>query len=101
MVDNSSAFRMTEGVPLVVPEINPDAMADIKLGGGGIIANPNCSTIIALMAVTGLHRAKQVDISRELDLSTSGSSEKRSSGSDWPIPHLCDKAGIWDLATCR
>uniref|UniRef100_A0A7S0SS05 aspartate-semialdehyde dehydrogenase n=1 Tax=Mantoniella antarctica TaxID=81844 RepID=A0A7S0SS05_9CHLO len=59
VVDNSSAFRMTEGVPLVIPEVNPEAMADFKLGKkkGGIIANPNCSTIIALMAVTPLHRA--------------------------------------------
>jgi aspartate-semialdehyde dehydrogenase len=56
VVDNSSAFRMTEGVPLVIPEVNPEAMAGMKAGGGGIIANPNCSTIIALMAVTPLHR---------------------------------------------
>jgi len=47
---------MTEGVPLVIPEVNPEAMADMKFGKGGIIANPNCSTIIALMAVTPLHR---------------------------------------------
>ncbi|CAG9460738.1 unnamed protein product [Pedinophyceae sp. YPF-701] len=62
VVDNSSAFRMTEGVPLVIPEINPDHMAHIKLGSGkgAIIANPNCSTIIALMAVTPLHRHKAV-----------------------------------------
>jgi aspartate-semialdehyde dehydrogenase len=52
---------MTEGVPLVIPEVNPDAMAHIKIGGGGaIIANPNCSTIIALMAVTPLHRVAKV-----------------------------------------
>ena len=58
VVDNSSAFRMTEGVPLIVPEVNPADMAHIKLRkGGAIIANPNCSTIIALMAVTPLHRA--------------------------------------------
>lgn len=60
VVDNSSAFRMTEGVPLVVPEINPEAMAGMKAGKGGIIANPNCSTIIALMAVTPLHRLAKV-----------------------------------------
>lgn len=56
VVDNSSAFRMTDGVPLVIPEVNPDAMAGMKYGKGGIVANPNCSTIIALMAVTPLHR---------------------------------------------
>ena len=62
VVDNSSAFRMTEGVPLVVPEVNPEAMAHMKLGGkAGIIANPNCSTIIALMAVTPIHRAVGVE----------------------------------------
>lgn len=60
VVDNSSAFRMTEGVPLVIPEVNPEAMAGMKFGEGGIIANPNCSTIIALMAVTPLHRAANV-----------------------------------------
>lgn len=57
VVDNSSAFRMTEGVPLVIPEVNPEAMKGMRYGQGGIIANPNCSTIIALMAVTPLHRA--------------------------------------------
>lgn len=60
VVDNSSCFRMTEGVPLVIPEVNPEAMAGMKYGQGGIIANPNCSTIIALMAVTPLHRAAKV-----------------------------------------
>ena len=58
VVDNSSAFRMTEGVPLVIPEVNPEAMAGMKIGSGkgGIIANPNCSTIIALMATTAIQR---------------------------------------------
>jgi aspartate-semialdehyde dehydrogenase len=55
--------RMTDGVPLVVPEVNPEAIGDIKLksGKGAIIANPNCSTIICLMAVTPLHRAAKVE----------------------------------------
>jgi aspartate-semialdehyde dehydrogenase len=59
MVDNSSAFRMEDGVPLVVPEINPQeaAKALTKNGGKGVIANPNCTTIIALMALAPLHRA--------------------------------------------
>ena len=52
---------MTEGVPLVIPEVNPEAMAHVKIGGGGaIVANPNCSTIIALMAVTPLHKLGKV-----------------------------------------
>jgi aspartate-semialdehyde dehydrogenase len=59
-VDNSSAFRMTDGVPLVVPEVNADAVKGIELGKGGIIANPNCSTIIMLVPVTPLHRAAVV-----------------------------------------
>ena len=53
VIDNSSAFRMDEGVPLVVPEINPDAAFAHK----GIIANPNCSTIITLMGLYPLHQA--------------------------------------------
>ncbi|MEO0474690.1 MAG: aspartate-semialdehyde dehydrogenase [Planctomycetota bacterium] len=62
VVDNSSAFRMTDGVPLVVPEVNSDAINAANIGLGhdqqaGIIANPNCSTIIMLLAVTPLHRA--------------------------------------------
>ena len=49
---------MEEGVPLVIPEVNPAdaAKALPKNGGKGIIANPNCSTIIALMALAPLHR---------------------------------------------
>jgi aspartate-semialdehyde dehydrogenase len=54
VVDNSSAFRMEAGVPLVVPEVNPE---DVKQHHG-IIANPNCSTIIMVVAVFPLHRAK-------------------------------------------
>ncbi|KAI3503747.1 hypothetical protein L1887_32196 [Cichorium endivia] len=62
VVDNSSAFRMDDGVPLVIPEVNPDAMSHIKLGSGkgALIANPNCSTIICLMAVTPLHQRSKV-----------------------------------------
>lgn len=62
VVDNSSAFRMDEGIPLVIPEVNPTAMEGIKLksGKGALIANPNCSTIICLMAATPLHRRAKV-----------------------------------------
>ena len=60
VVDNSSAFRMTDGVPLVIPEVNPRAVGDMKIRQGHIIANPNCSTIIMLVAVTPLHRAARV-----------------------------------------
>ena len=53
VVDNTSAFRMVDGVPLVVPEVNPQ---DIKLHKG-IIANPNCSTIVMNVPVWPLHKA--------------------------------------------
>ena len=51
VIDNSSAFRMTDGVPLVVPEVNPEDAYQHK----GIIANPNCTTIIMLVAVKPLY----------------------------------------------
>ncbi|MFN5960699.1 MAG: aspartate-semialdehyde dehydrogenase, partial [Verrucomicrobiota bacterium] len=53
VVDNSSAFRMDESVPLIVPEINA---ADVQ-HHRGIIANPNCTTAISLMALYPLHQA--------------------------------------------
>lgn len=53
VVDNSSAWRMAPNVPLVVPEINAAAAQHHE----GVIANPNCSTIIALMALAPLHHA--------------------------------------------
>ncbi len=56
VVDNSSAFRMDPEVPLVVPEVNADALAQHK----GIIANPNCTTIIANVPVYPLHKANPV-----------------------------------------
>lgn len=56
MVDNSSAFRMQADVPLVVPEVNPEAAKAHK----GIIANPNCSTIIMAVVVWPLHRANRI-----------------------------------------
>ena len=59
VIDNSSAFRGDPAVPLVIPEVNGHVLDD--LGDPAIIANPNCSTIIALMAVTPLHRAVGVE----------------------------------------
>jgi len=53
VVDNSSGFRQDPQVPLVIPEINPHALEAHR----GIIANPNCSTAVALMALYPLHRA--------------------------------------------
>jgi len=56
VVDNSSAFRMDPDVPLVIPEINAHAISRYK----GIIANPNCSTIIGIVPVWPLHQANPV-----------------------------------------
>jgi aspartate-semialdehyde dehydrogenase len=58
VVDNSSRFRMNKDVPLVVPEVNPD---DIR-NHNGIIANPNCSTIQAVVAIYPIY--KEYDIKR-------------------------------------
>ena len=55
-IDNSSAFRLREDVPLVVPEVNPE---DVKLHRG-IIANPNCSTVIAVTALNGLKQLSPI-----------------------------------------
>ncbi|HEY4989331.1 MAG TPA: aspartate-semialdehyde dehydrogenase, partial [Opitutaceae bacterium] len=52
VIDKSSALRMDPDVPLVIPEINPEALGSHK----GVIANPNCSTAVALMGVWPLHR---------------------------------------------
>jgi len=56
VVDNSSAFRMESGVPLVVPEVNPDALKSHQ----GIIANPNCSTIQLVVAINPLHQITRI-----------------------------------------
>ena len=56
VIDNSSAFRMDPEVPLVVPEVNPEAIASHK----GIIANPNCSTIIMVMALKPLYDVSKI-----------------------------------------
>jgi aspartate-semialdehyde dehydrogenase len=56
VIDNSSAFRMDPSVPLVIPEINPEAAKQHK----GIIANPNCSTIIAITPLWPIHRKNRI-----------------------------------------
>ena len=56
MVDNTSAFRMDPEIPLVVPEINPEDIAKHK----GIIANPNCSTIIMLVPLFPIHKVAKI-----------------------------------------
>jgi aspartate-semialdehyde dehydrogenase len=56
VIDNSSAYRMDPQVPLVVPEVNPEALADHQ----GIIANPNCTTILMTVAVWPLHQIQPI-----------------------------------------
>ncbi|HIK17353.1 MAG TPA: aspartate-semialdehyde dehydrogenase [Leptolyngbyaceae cyanobacterium M33_DOE_097] len=56
MIDNSSAFRMRPDVPLVVPEVNPQAASEHQ----GIIANPNCTTILMAVAIYPLHQVQPI-----------------------------------------
>lgn len=71
VIDNSSAFRMEPDVPLVVPEVNPEALRKHK----GIIANPNCSTIIMVMALKPIYdlaKIKRVVVSTYQAVSGAG-----------------------------
>ncbi|BAT71712.1 aspartate-semialdehyde dehydrogenase [Thermosulfidibacter takaii ABI70S6] len=75
VIDNSSAWRMDPDVPLVVPEVNPHAIADYKKKG--IIANPNCSTIqmvVPLKAIYDYSRIKRIFVATYQ--STSGAGKK-------------------------
>ena len=56
VVDKSNAFRMDPAVPLVVPEINPHAVR----GHQGIVASPNCTTVVTVMALAPIHRATRI-----------------------------------------
>ncbi|MDP6115594.1 MAG: aspartate-semialdehyde dehydrogenase [Planctomycetota bacterium] len=71
VVDNTSAFRMDENTPLVVPEVNPEAIAEHK----GVIANPNCSTIQMVQALKPLYdisRIKRIIVSTYQAVSGAG-----------------------------
>ncbi|HEX9920092.1 MAG TPA: aspartate-semialdehyde dehydrogenase [Candidatus Methylomirabilis sp.] len=71
VIDNSSAFRMEPDVPLVVPEVNPDAVRRHK----GIIANPNCTTIVTVVPLKPLHdfaRIKRMIVSSYQAVSGAG-----------------------------
>ncbi len=59
VIDNTSQFRYDDDIPLVIPEVNPDAIADYK--NRGIIANPNCSTIQMLVALKPIHDAATIE----------------------------------------
>jgi aspartate-semialdehyde dehydrogenase len=96
VIDNSSAWRMEEGIPLVVPEINAAAIsADTR-----IIANPNCSTIQMLMAIAPLHREygiKRLVISTYQSVTGTGvkavtqlDNERRGLGGEMAYPYPID-----------
>lgn len=78
MIDNSSAFRMDDNVPLIVPEINPEDIAlALKANGKRIIANPNCTTIImavCLKAIEELSHIRRVHVSSYQSASGAGAS---------------------------
>ena len=97
VIDNSSAWRMDPNVPLVVPEINADALA----GHQRIIANPNCSTIQLVMALAPLHRAygvQRVVVSTYQAVSGTGmkavqqlEDERQGAAGDKAYPHPIDR----------
>ncbi len=104
VVDNSSAFRMDPEVPLVVPEVNPEAAFEHK----GIIANPNCSTIIMNVPVWPLHRlagVKRVVVSTYQAASGAGAAamaELEQQARDWvagdPITQdIFGRQYVWNL----
>src|SRR5258708_5135388 len=100
VVDNSSAWRMDPEVPLVVPEVNADALRRIPKG---IVANPNCSTIQMVVALKPLHdraKMKRVVVSTYQASSGKGAkglyqldNELQASGSGSPVPAATAHAG--------
>jgi len=77
MIDNSSAFRMFDDVPLVVPEVNPE---DALNHPRGIIANPNCTTIqmvVALKAIEDISHIKKVHVATYQAASGAGAAAMR------------------------
>jgi len=86
VIDNANAFRMYPNVPLVVPEVNPEALRSHE----GLIASPNCSTTQLVVALKPLHdaaRIKRVVVSTYQSVSGRGTS---SQGSE-PVATLCDE----------
>ncbi|MBU1078463.1 MAG: aspartate-semialdehyde dehydrogenase, partial [Spirochaetes bacterium] len=85
VIDNSSAFRMDDDVPLVVPEVNPDDLQNHK----NIIANPNCSTIQMVVALKPIHdysRIKRIVVSTYQAVSGAGASAMK---------ELCDQVDAY------
>ncbi len=78
VIDNSSAFRQDPDVPLIVPEVNPDAISDFRKKN--IIANPNCTTIVTIVPLKPLHdygRIKRVVVSSYQAASGAGAKAMR------------------------
>jgi aspartate-semialdehyde dehydrogenase len=96
VVDNSSAWRMEPGIPLVVPEVN----AHVLKAGDRIIANPNCSTIQMVVALVGLHKAykvKRIVVSTYQSVTGTGKkavdqlmNERKGIQGDMAYPHRID-----------
>jgi aspartate-semialdehyde dehydrogenase len=96
VVDNSSAWRMEPGIPLVVPEVN----AHVLKAGDRIIANPNCSTIQMVVALVGLHKAykvKRIVVSTYQSVTGTGKkavdqlmNERKGIEGDMAYPHKID-----------
>jgi aspartate-semialdehyde dehydrogenase len=75
VIDNTSCFRYDDDVPLVVPEVNPESVAEFQ--SRGIIANPNCSTIQMLLALAPIHRhaaIKRINVATYQAVSGTGKS---------------------------
>ena len=73
VVDNTSRFRYDDEIPLVVPEVNPEKIADYKVSG--IIANPNCSTIQMVVALKPIYDAvgiKRINVATYQSVSGAG-----------------------------
>ena len=81
VVDNSSAFRLQNGTPLVIPEVNPDALRRHE----GLVANPNCSTIIMLLALAPLHEAGHL---KRIIVSTYQSVSGAGARAVWQLVHI-------------
>lgn len=110
VIDNSSAFRMDPSIPLVIPEINPQQatkLLDTPSKTGGIIANPNCSTIMMNIAVWPIY--KEVGIERMVISTYQAASgagmqamnELEQQARDWvnnePFKGCFDKQYLWNL----
>ena len=99
VIDNTSRFRYDDEIPLVVPEVNPEAIADYARRG--IIANPNCSTIQMLVALKPIHdaaRITRINVATYQSVSGAGRSAWRASRGR-PPPYLTENH--WNLTITR